>query len=264
VPRTKLALSLTDAYRERVQEIHRLLAAQAKLGWSRIDTDDLEASYPQWKALALAACSAAQREAVRVTNGYLTGFLTAELGEFSIARQPDGDYIGVYRDGGPIPLDGPRITVLSLLKRGDSLERAMRAGLDRALRILSTALDHAADQALLEGIDQDERFEGWQRAVRGTCGACLGHATGPSGGLRFPKHPHCKCVSEPRVAGIRDRFPRPTGKELFAAMTRAEQDEAIGPEVAEKVRAGDVTLAELVGVSHQERGADYITQAPVA
>lgn len=39
---------------------------------------------------------------------------------------------------------------------------------------------------------------------------------------------------------------QPTGQERWDAMTPAEQDEAIGPELAQLVRDGKVTLADLV------------------
>jgi hypothetical protein len=38
---------------------------------------------------------------------------------------------------------------------------------------------------------------------------------------------------------------RPTGEERFNAMSRAEQDAALGPELAEAVRTGKVKWSEL-------------------
>ena len=54
---------------------------------------------------------------------------------------------------------------------------------------------------------------------------------------------------------------RPTGQQLFDAMTEAEQDEAFGPEIAAAVRSGEVKLSDLVVKSPMEGQPDFITQA---
>jgi hypothetical protein len=46
---------------------------------------------------------------------------------------------------------------------------------------------------------------------------------------------------------------RPTGEERFAAMTRAEQDAALGPETADLVRSGKVKLSELKSTDDRGR-----------
>jgi hypothetical protein len=52
---------------------------------------------------------------------------------------------------------------------------------------------------------------------------------------------------------------RPTGQEIFDSLSKAEQDEMLGPEAAEQVRKGEATLADFV----KEEGG-FITQRPVA
>jgi hypothetical protein len=103
--------------------------------------------------------------------------------------------------------------------------------------------DAAHRKALLETIDRDDRFKGWQRATRGTCGACLGVASHVQGGLHFPVHPGCHCVSEPVVAGVPQTVARATGAELFAAKSEDEQNESLGPLAAQLVREGRVELS---------------------
>jgi hypothetical protein len=39
---------------------------------------------------------------------------------------------------------------------------------------------------------------------------------------------------------------RPTGQELFDAMTKDEQDAQFGEDVAQKLRDGEITLADLI------------------
>jgi hypothetical protein len=51
---------------------------------------------------------------------------------------------------------------------------------------------------------------------------------------------------------------RPTGQEIFDSLSKAEQDEMLGPAAAEQVRKGEATLADFV----KEDGG-FITQRPV-
>ncbi len=264
MPATELAYRLTDSYRESVQTQIESVEASVRLLWSRIPRDrpDLDAEYDTLLRSLVPQTVANQSTAIRASSGYLSAFLTVETGEAARVTVPTNG-IGLARDGRPLvtALRSPLILVKTELKRGQTLDRALALGEQRALLMAGLAVDEIAQQALLLGIDQGERFDGWQRAVRGTCGACLGAANGPSGGLTFRKHPHCKCVSEPRVRGTRDRYPRPTGTDLFAAMTADEQDEAVGPRVAAAIRSGETSLAALVGESPQTHGDDFLTQA---
>jgi hypothetical protein len=54
------------------------------------------------------------------------------------------------------------------------------------------------------------------------------------------------------------RHRRPTGQEIFDSLSKAEQDEMLGPAAAEQVRKGEATLADFV----KEDGG-FITQRPV-
>lgn len=267
MPASRLTFALTDAFRERVDAIQGTVAALARSNWARLDPADLDASYVVWQTVTAAALRAAQGQAVTASNAYLAAVLTTELREPAEAlRAPLSLYVGRSRDGRALDdaLASPLIGVKVALTKGKDMIAALREGQNRARRILWLEIDHAVKDSLLRTIDADEQFDGWQRAVRGTCGACLGAATGPSGGLLFPKHENCVCVVEARVRGVRDLFPRPTGAVLFAAMSRDKQDAQIGPEAAELVRSGAISLTDLIGTSPQEQGADWITQRPVA
>lgn len=58
-----------------------------------------------------------------------------------------------------------------------------------------------------------------------------------------------------------DAHPRPTGQEHFDSLTREEQDAALGPDVAEAVRKGEVQLSDLVQRERHPDGLGFITQA---
>lgn len=56
---------------------------------------------------------------------------------------------------------------------------------------------------------------------------------------------------------------RLTGQEIFDAKTKAQQDEMVGPEAAELIRNGDITIHDLYSHSRLENRPDYLTQKPL-
>ena len=124
--------------------------------------------------------------------------------------------------------------------------------------------DHAHRTALLSGIESDDRFSGWRRVTGGTCAACAAKAGTLETGLRFQVHAGCQCVSEPAVSGVVETIARPTGAAIFNAKSQPEQDEMLGPEAAELVRRGELTLQDLAGESEMETGDDFLTQKPLS
>jgi hypothetical protein len=113
--------------------------------------------------------------------------------------------------------------------------------------MVSVDYDHAHRTALLDGLAADERFQGWQRAVTGTCGACAGDIAVevstnlPS--IPLQVHPNCQCVTEPVIA------PR------FRAVRKETQDKtllALKEREDEFIALGD---DEIVEVYHGAAGA---------
>jgi hypothetical protein len=64
-------------------------------------------------------------------------------------------------------------------------------------------------------------------------------------------------LQDERESTVEERG-RPTGQEIFDSLSKAEQDEMLGPEAAEKVRQGEATLADFV-----MHDGNFITQKPV-
>ena len=260
MPANPSSLRLTEAYRRRVFAIRERVQAQAERLWPSID----ELDGTDWPERMATLLTQAQAEATRASAGYLTAYLSSELrrrvrGPVLESRR----YAGLSRDGRPLSesLRSPIIGVLGALKEGKEPTEALAYGRNRAVRMVGVDLDHAGRQSLLDGIEADGRIEGWQRVVRGTCGACAALATGVHDGLQFEVHPGCQCVSAPVVSGVADAHPFLTGVAIFAAKSKAEQDEMLGAEAAEKVRAGEMTLRDLVGRSKLETDQpDFITQ----
>jgi hypothetical protein len=203
MPAAESSLRITEAYRSRLFAIRGGLIGRATAIWGAAgDLTDTS-----WTNRAASALEIAQGEAVTLTGAYLTAFLTSETG--SRTRGPTLDtraYSGLSRDGRALreSLRSPMIGTRLKLKEGASVEEALKFGLDRAKRMVSVDYDHAHRTALLDGLAADERFQGWQRAVTGTCGACAGDIAVevstnlPS--IPLQVHPNCQCVTEPVVA----------------------------------------------------------------
>ena len=209
----------------------------------------------------------AQKASLRLTSAYLTAFVASETGKPTRNLTIDTRaYSGSTADGQPLAegMRSPLIGYFTALKNGKTVEEATRIGIDRAKRQVGMNYDAAHRTALMETIASSDLFDGWTRAVRGTCGACAAKAGGHTDGLLFQAHPGCQCVAEPSVIGVSSRYARPTGTEIFHSKTREEQDAMVGPEAAEKLRAGEITLADLAGESHLDSEADdFLTQAPL-
>lgn len=260
LPASRRSLDVTRQYRQRVGAIRSRVQAQAAREWPTIE--GLDGS--RWPARMAAAVAGAQTEAVRATAGYLTAYLATETGRRSRAVAIDTRrYAGVSRDGRPLAeaFESALIGVRAALAQGRPVEEALRSGLGRGQRIVGVDLDHAHRSALMDTLDRDDRFAGWERVTAGTCGACLALSGSTTGS--FDTHPGCNCTPQPRVRGVPTVVKVATGIELFRALSRDEQDARFGPERAEALRAGDLEIGSLVRRNRLATGAtDFITEAP--
>ena len=254
MPANLRSLRLTETYRRRLFALREQVQGAAPGIWDQADR-------------LAAVVEQAQKASLRLTSAYLAAFLASETGkpvrDITIDTRA---YSGSTADGKPLAegMRSPLIGYLTALKQGSPVEEARAIGIDRAKRQVGMNYDAGHRTALMETIAASDYFDGWTRAVRGTCGACAARAGGHSTGLLFPAHPSCACVAEPSVAGVSNRYPRPTGTEIFNAKSREEQDAMVGPEAAEQLRTGQIVLADLAGESQLDSEADdFITQKPL-
>lgn len=261
MPRSHLSLNLSRSYRDRLAGIVDRVQTAARGSWPTIDELDTTI----WPSRVAFTVQDAQREAVRATSGYLTAFLGSELGRrVSTVQIASNAYAGKSRDGRRLveALESPIIGVRAALKDGKSPAEALAFGFHRATRTLDLDVMHAARSALTDTIAADDRFDGWQRLTKGTCGACM--ALSAHSGPDFKVHPHCRCIPQPRVRGVPDSVPVKSGDELFRALTQAQQDEQFGEAKAALLRAGVISLAALVDESHLETDQDdFVTEKPL-
>lgn len=250
MPSQARSLRLTDAYRRRLFALREQVQGAAP------------GVFDSPERLA-AMVEQAQKASLRLTSAYLTAFVASETGkpvrDISIDTRA---YSGLTADGQPLAkgMRSPLIGYFTALKQGSSVEEARAIGIDRAQRQVGMNYDAAHRKALSDTIKADERFVGGQRAVRGTCGACAAF----SGTPHMAVHPGCQCVEMPVVAGVKSTIALPTGTELFNAKTPEEQDAMVGPEVAERLRKGEIRMLDLVGESRLDSDAEnFITQKPL-
>ncbi len=263
MPASQRSLRLTQAYRQRQIAARARIQGRAQRTWPSIEALDST----DWAERMAASLARAQAEAVRLAAAYLTAFIASETGRRPrLVAIDSGPYVGLSRAGRPLTesLHSPLIAVLGYLKDGLSAAESLSRGLNRATRMVGVDLDNAHHTALLAALADDDRFDGWNRSLAGTCGACASVASGVSHALMFPVHPGCQCVASPIVRGVANTFPVPTGVEVFNDKSAEQQDEMLGPDAAALVRAGVVTLNDLRGHSELVSEPDFITQKPLS
>ena len=266
MPASQSSLSLTETYRRKAAQISNRLVATAQLAWLEMMPADLDRE--RWVAITTVRTAQAQRQQVRLAGAYLSSFVLTETGSRQPIRLDSAPYVNVSRDGRSLQdqLRSPLIAVRQALQEGAAFLEALHVGHERVRVAVGTNVDAAGRSAISDALVREDVFVGWQRALAGTCGACAGAAVGRQGvGLPFKVHPGCRCVQEPLVRGAPNRFPRPTGQQLFDGLTARQQDEMLGPKAATAVRDGIIALQDLVkepsGRAAEE--ADWIHQGPV-
>lgn len=249
------SLSLTQSYRRKLLDLEGRVALAARVQWPSIQ--ELDSS--EWPLAIGRQVTRAQTESVRATNAYLTLTLRSNRkpGRLTLDTRR---YAGLSRDGRPIEeaLQSALIGTRAALKQGREAQVALSIGLSRGLRMARFETVQAGRDALLDAIDEDDRFTGWQRQVAGTCAACM--ALSGSQGPKFEVHPGCQCLPFPTVAGVA-KVALPTGAALFSRLSKPEQEAAIGADAAALVREG-ADLNDFVSHSTIETSDDFLTQKP--
>lgn len=207
---------------------------------------------------ATAVLTAAQNAAALLAQPYLAA-LAREQG---VTPSPVGlvnpaAFAGMAADGRPLEnlLMQPALRTLGLLAAGADDGEALKSGLASLTRILATETADAGRTAVGAGMVANRSFVTYIRhVVLPACGRCIvlaGREYAWSTGFR--RHPRCDCG----VIGIVHRpgqgYDKPDPdmpEELFAKMTRAEQDKAFTNAGAQAIRDG----ADIGQVVNARRG----------
>lgn len=267
MPHNPQSLDLNTAYRARLIDVRDRTVRALARGWpTNIDTYDRDVR--RWLAAAVQIVTAGQSHEITLTDGFLARFLTLELGPTDPAGVDPDRWAGRTRDGRPIGrvLALADTSVRVALSGGAEPAAALDAGLARAVRVARTETMEAARSAMAATIEEDDRIDGWRRVTsRNPCPACLGLS---AQGLRATDHSlsihaSCSCTALPVVADVPETVIPPAGRELFDAMSTAEQDALYGPERAELIRTGQVPLEDLASTHHHPEWSDSIESTPV-
>ena len=243
-------------------QLRRQGQREAARVWRQVRPDDLDGTFEL--GLLTLAVTTLQREAARLSSAYLSAFVASELGE---PERPPPLTVWDKAFGGGDLAESLRSGIVKakiLIADGMTPREATRKGRPILIGNVGLAIDTAARESLRQGMEADERIIGYNRAIKGTCGACAGSTTYEAFSPNAPViplgvHVNCVCVSEPVLTGVPDRFPRPTGDQVFASLSSEKQDEMLGPAAAEKVRQGEATLSDFV----MEEGG-FIKQKPAS
>jgi hypothetical protein len=170
--------------------------------WGRVKADDLDGTFPLGQ-LELTVTTL-QREAARLSSAYLSTFIASELGE---PEHPPALSVWDKAFGGGDLREGLRSAVIKTkvaIGEGEDPQRATRNSKAILVSDVGLFIDTAARESLRQGMEMDDRIVGYQRALKGTCGACAGSRTYEAFSPNAPVvqlmyHPSCQCVAEPVV-----------------------------------------------------------------
>jgi hypothetical protein len=270
MPGSAQGLQLTDTYRAQLLDLRQRTTALAAHGFLALPLSALDQGYGLWLRQTVGAVEEAKREGVAASDAYLARFVAAELATDPRPRRLDAEpYMGT-EDGRSLAaaLLPPLFTVKAALRAGRS--DALRIGMVRATRIVGEEVLAAPRRALGDLMRADSRVRGWKRAIGANpCGACLALADGTTldPGERLRRHGHCRCVAEPVVRGVPERYRRPTGREHFDSLPRDAQAALFhgrgGEEKADLIRTGAVPLSALVTRNRQAVAPDHFTETPM-
>lgn len=271
MPAKQSSVRITDAWRTHQYGLNDATVRAIVAAWRNLDWDDLDSSFRRWLTAAVQTVTFAQGESVRLADAYLAAYLSSELGEAArtVGADPD-EYAGRTPRGDDLRLAfGPALVAVKMAIAQKRPQRdALLSGMARAVKATRSAVMETSRRALADMMRDDPRVTGARRVTRGTCGACMALAGElVDEGRRLDSHPHCQCVPEPIVRGVRETIQRPTGRELWDAMSVAEQDRFFvgrgGKKKADLIRSGAVALVALVARSRGPGGHGQITEAPL-
>ena len=217
--------------------------------WAQVEPERIRDTWQARLPRVLALVVGAQRAAAGLSEPYLRRVLG--LGDAPLAELDPAALSGTASDGRPLEtlLAQPMITALSYLTTGRAVGDAMAAGLAMLELIVGTQVHDAARMADLIGITTRPGVAYTRVVTLPACARCIvlaGQTYSYSEG--FERHPNCDCGILPIRSG--EDVPWSSPRELFDAMSPAEQARRFGAGAAEAIRAG----ADIGQVVNARRG----------
>jgi hypothetical protein len=261
MPAHSESLTIVEHFRAHQRAIARAATDRVQILWNgtvivkpgaRPDRAALARKIDTFARSAADVVTAGQLAAAHSANQFVAAYAASELQRPVAPVDLDPrEFTGPHLTDADAPLaavlaaSAMRV-VVSVLRRGPSDGDPLRAGERMATRLaLNETLE--AGRAAVEAIGHDHEidghrtFSGWTRGVTATgCPACISLADGTvlSWNTTMLDHPRCSCVQIPAVGDLPDRYPVPTGRQLFDQLSIEQQDRIYGIERAAAVRAG--------------------------
>lgn len=209
--------------------------------WGTIGSD-FDAGWLGIRDAAVAAVTAGQVRAAALPPLFLDQVLAADgLEPTADAHLSPAAFAGITASGQPLEesLYSSVIYAKQAVTGGLTPDLALGRGRVRLTMLGATEVQDAGRGSMQAAMLLEPHIAGYVRRVQlPACGRCIIQAgkffTKNTGFLR---HPRCDCVHVP-VTSRAERFREDSPEELFAAMTPAEQDKALGAGPAQQVREG--------------------------
>lgn len=273
MPRTREALQAENAYATALRAIRRGIAQQLARLTIALDTEDIAAAIEEFAPTAARMIAGGQVEAQQAAAAFVSEFLASE-GEETGTRRIASDIAGTNAEGRPLTslVGGSLATgVFTMLRSGHAPDEALGHAAFAVARLAGAEITSAADREVAHQGETTSSVTGWIRVVTGreNCAGCLADASTDVHSFDEPmlRHPGCDCTRSVRLSDDPGTVERPTGEELFAAMTpeqQAAQFRTAGEEKAQLVRSGEVSLADLLKVERHAGWADAVVERPLA
>lgn len=270
MPATELALRLEQGFGTAIGDLWRRVLAIVRVQYATVDEDALELGFRRFIPLAAEAIASGQREAQQIAQAFVLDYVEAETGRAYRTAPMAADVAGTTRDGAALrrALAGAVGVTWFRLTQGAAAADALRTGLAFVDRLASSAVSDAAEREVEHQADRSRGLlKGWTWQVVGdACVACLAEQNGQvrRWSQKAHRHARCDCVRVPVPVGVQETVPRPTGMELFAQLSTAQQAaifKADGEAKAAAVRSGSAGLADFIGTDRTAMGA-VITEVP--
>lgn len=269
MPANPTTLRLEQAYRDAllIRARQAVLAATARI--ATVDPDNLAESFANVLPALVAIITLGQRDAQILAANFIAMVQAAEVGAEQAAASINPDIAGTTFDGRPVQSAVSAFIPATFLAIGRGLPVAQALNIARygVSRYAHTEVTDAAVRETSAQGEGSERMAGWTWVCGGAhpCGACLANQNGrirPFSQV-MGRHAGCSCIESPTFRDVPEVVKRPTGMQLFTAMTAAQQVSTFrtaGEAKAALVRSGRIDLEDLVEVQESYRWRDQIVE----
>ncbi len=229
-------------------------AYRAQVLWQMVDRAAILDSWASLLPQAVRLVKGSQLMAASTAQSYVTDALNAQGLDSAGADINASAFAGIASDGRPLSslLSAPAYTALSGIKSGQSMDRAMGAGLNQLLLMSSTQVTDAGRVAGGVGIASRRTETGYIRMISsGACSRCAvlaGKYYRWNAG--FSRHPRCRCYHLPAESNSSGSDKRTDPYQYFNSLSRAEQDRIFGVADSKAINDG----ADIYQVVNARRG----------